>query len=183
MSDSPNAAVPQAPGRTLPDQVKPLSWLLGTWVGVGLGHYPGIADFRFGQEIVFANDGRPFISHSSSSWILNEDGERIRSASREVGFWRPQPDGSVEVLLSHASGFVEMYLGETTVTAMDAGVITAARVELATDVVVRAPSAKEYTAGHRMYGLVDGDLAWAYDMAAMGHHMQNHLSAKLAKLA
>lgn len=182
MSDYADATTPQTPGPSLPDQVKPLSWLLGTWVGVGLGHYPGITDFRFGQEIVFANDGRPFISHSSSSWILNDDGERIRPASREVGFWRPQPDGSVELMLSHASGFVEMYLGQTTVTAMESGAITAARVELSTDVVVRAPTAKEYTAGHRLYGLVDGDLAWVYDMAAMGHELQNHLSAKLAKV-
>ncbi len=183
MPNSVDSNPSQATDPTLPEQVKPLSWLLGTWVGVGLGQYPGITDFRFGQEVVFANDGRPFISYSSQSWILNDGGERIRPASRETGFWRPQPDGTVEVLLSHASGFVEMYLGQVTVTAIEAGVITAARVELATDVVVRTPSAKEYAAGHRLYGLVDGDLAWVYDMAAMGHDMQNHLSAKLAKLA
>lgn len=177
MSDSSATAIPP-----LPDQVKPISWLLGTWVGVGLGHFPTITDFRFAQEIVFANDGRPFISYSSRSWILNDEGERIRPASRETGFWRPAADGGVEVLLSHASGFVEMYLGQNTVTSIEAGTITGARVELSTDVVVRAPSAKDYSAGHRMYGLVDGDLAWAYDMAAMGHPLQNHLSAKLARV-
>ena len=47
------------------------------------------------------------------------------------------------------------------------------RLEMKTDAVVRTHSAKEYTAGHRMYGMVEGDLLWAYDMAAMGHVFQS----------
>ncbi|MBA3620530.1 MAG: FABP family protein, partial [Acidothermales bacterium] len=54
-----------------------------------------------------------------------------------------------------------------------------ARVELVTDVVARTRTAKEVTAGHRLYGLVDGDLLWAYDMAAQGQPLQSHLSARL----
>ena len=38
---------------TLPVEVMPISWLIGSWVGVGLGTYPTIEDFRFGQEVVF----------------------------------------------------------------------------------------------------------------------------------
>jgi hypothetical protein len=45
--------------------------------------------------------------------------------------------------------------------------------------VARTETAKEYTAGHRLYGLVQGDLLWAFDMAAMGQSMQSHLSAQL----
>ena len=37
-----------------------------------------------------------------------------------------------------------------------------------TDAVVRTESAKEYVAGKRLYGYVDGDLLYAFDMAAMG---------------
>ena len=51
-----------------------------------------------------------------------------------------------------------------------------------TDVVARTASAKEYTAGHRLYGLVDGDLLWAYDMAAMGQPLQSHISARLKRV-
>ena len=46
---------------------------------------------------------------------------------------------------------------------------------------VRTGSAKEYSAGHRMYGLVEGDLLWAYDMAAMGQELQPHTHAQLVR--
>ena len=32
-------------------QLIPVSWLLGTWRGVGVGGYPTVPEFRFGQEI------------------------------------------------------------------------------------------------------------------------------------
>ena len=50
-----------------------------------------------------------------------------------------------------------------------------------TDVVARTSSAKEVTAGHRLYGVVGPDLAWAYDMAAVGQPLQPHLSAQLKR--
>ena len=34
--------------------------------------------------------------------------------------------------------------------------------------VPRTVTAEEHTAGHRLYGLVEGDLLWAYDKAALG---------------
>ena len=49
----------------LPEDLIPLSWLIGRWAGVGLGQYPTIEDFRFGQEISFTNDGRPFLAYAS----------------------------------------------------------------------------------------------------------------------
>lgn len=161
----------------------PLSWLIGTWVGVGVGTYPGTEDFRFGQELHISSDGRPFLIHSSRSWILDDAGERVRAAACETGFWRPRPDNTVEVLLTHPTGYVETYLGDIEVTGLVNDRITGARAELRTDVVVRTPSAKDYSAGHRLYGLIDGDLGWAFDMAAMGHGITNHLSARLAKVS
>jgi hypothetical protein len=89
----------------------------------------------------------------------------------ETGFWRPQPENEVEVLLAHPTGYVEIWLGE----------IDGAKVELRTDVVARTRTAKDYTAGHRLYGLVEGDLLWAYDMAAMDEPLQPHLSARLKR--
>ena len=58
---------------------------------------------------------------------------------------------------------------------------TGAKIELATDVVVRTESAKEYTGGNRLYGLVEGDLLWAFDMAAMGQALQPHLWGRLVR--
>ena len=46
---------------------------------------------------------------------------------------------------------------------------------------MRTSSAKEVTAGHRLYGLVGPALAWAYDMAAVGQPLQPHLSAQLKR--
>ena len=56
------------------------------------------------------------------------------------------------------------------------------RIELRTDGVMRSPAAKEYNAGHRMYGLVNSDLLWAMDMAAVGQPMQSHVSAQLKRV-
>ena len=38
-----------------------------------------------------------------------------------------------------------------------------------------APSAKIVTAGVRLYGLVEGELFYAYDMAAEGQNLQAHI--------
>lgn len=165
----------------LPAELEPLSWLIGTWVGVGTGTYPGIEDFRFGQEVMFTTDGRPFLQYWSRSWILDDAGNRVRPGATESGFWRPRPGNEVEVLLSHATGYVEVYLGDVQITSLEDSRITGARAELRSDVVARTPSAKEYSAGHRLYGLVAGKLGWAFDMAAMGQPMGNHLAAQLTR--
>jgi hypothetical protein len=60
--------------------------------------------------------------------------------------------------------------------------VSGTRVEMATDVVARTATAKEVTAGRRLYGLVGEDLAWAYDMAAMGQELQPHISAQLKRV-
>ena len=73
------------------------------------------------------------------------------------------------MVLSHPTGIAEIWVGEA----------DGAKIELRTDVVARTETAKDYTAGHRLYGLVQGDLLWAFDMAAMGQSMQSHLSAQL----
>lgn len=167
----------------LPTELLTLSWLVGTWVGVGVGGYPSIEGFQFGQEMSFSTDGRPFLSYRSRSWLLDEDGNRVRPLGTEAGFWRPRPDNQVELLLAHPTGYAEVYLGSVTVTAIVDATITGARAELHTDVVARTESAKEYTAGSRMYGLVDGELMWAYDMAAVGYPLTSHLSARLRPAA
>jgi hypothetical protein len=150
----------------------PLAWLLGTWRGVGLGDYPTIEAFRYGQEVRFGyTPGKPYLSYDSRTWLLDSDGNAVRPLARETGWWRPQPDGSLEVLLAHPTGVVEIYVGE----------IDGAKIELSTDVVARTVTAKEYAAGHRLYGQVEGDLLYAYDMAAMGQPLQSHLSARLKR--
>jgi hypothetical protein len=154
--------------------LQPLSFLLGRWEGAGVGGYPTIDSFRFGQELSFTHNGKPFLIYNSRSWLLDDDGNPGRPLGMEAGFWRPRPDNELEVLLVHPTGITEIYLGE----------IDGTRIELSTDVVSRTATAKEVTAGHRLYGLVgeDQDLAYAYDMAAVGQPLQPHLSAQLKRV-
>jgi hypothetical protein len=165
----------------LPEALKPLSWLLGSWVGVGVGGYPTIDDFHFGQEVSFSTDGRPFLSYWSRTWLLDEQGNQIKPLAMETGFWRPQPNNQVEVVLAHPTGYAEVWVGDITVTEIVDAAITGARAELRTDVIARTVTAKEYSAGHRLFGLVQGDLLWAYDMAAVGQPLTAHVSARLKR--
>jgi len=155
----------------LHEKLAPVAFLLGTWRGVGVGGYPTIESFRFAQEVRFGHSGKPVLSYTSRSWILDDAGKIVRPAAAESGFWRVT-DAGLEVVLAHATGFAEIWVGE----------ITGTRIELSTDLVARTASAKEVSGGHRLYGLVDGDLLYAYDMAAMGQPLGPHLSAKLRKV-
>ncbi|WP_188195416.1 FABP family protein [Nonomuraea sp. SYSU D8015] len=153
--------------------LEPIAFLLGRWEGAGVGGYPTIESFNFGQEIEFGHNGKPFLTYVSRTWLLDEQGNRVRPLATESGYWRPQPDRQIEVVLAHPTGIVEIYIGE----------VVFHKIELRTDVVARTASAKEYTAGHRLYGLVNGNLMWAYEMAAVGHPLTDHMSAELKKVA
>jgi hypothetical protein len=164
--------MPEGAPEPHPD-LAPLAFLLGRWEGAGVGGYPTIESFRFGQELTFSHNGKPFLIYTSRSWLLDDEGVPGRPLGMEAGFWRPQPEGQVEVLLAHPTGITEIYLGE----------VTGTKIEMATDIVARTASAKEVTAGHRLYGLVGPDLAYAYDMAAVGQPLQPHLSAQLKRVS
>jgi hypothetical protein len=152
--------------------IEPLKFLLGAWEGAGVGGYPTIESFRFGQEITFSHVGKPYLIYTSRTWRLDDQGNLGAPLARESGYWRPQPGGRVEVVLAHPTGIAEIYIGE----------ITGTRVELRTDVVARTETAKEYAAGHRLYGLIGEDLGYAYDMSAVGQELQSHLSAQLKRV-
>jgi hypothetical protein len=159
----------------LPEDLHPdcarVAWLLGTWRGNGHGDYPTIEPFQFGQECIFTHDGRPFFHYLSRSWIVDGTGATVRNAAIETGFLRPKPDGGFEWLLTHHTGFVEIWHGT----------VDGPKLEMSTDAVARTSSAKEYVAGHRLYGLVEGDLLWAFDMAAVGQELQPHLWGRLIR--
>ena len=150
----------------------PLGWLLGRWEGRGHGDYPTIDTFEFGQQIDFSHNGKPFLHYVSQTYVVGEDGSKLRPLAMETGFWRPQADKKLEVVLSHPTGIAEIWYGE----------IDGAKIEMRTDVVARTETAKEVTAGHRLYGLVRGELMWAYDMAAVGQSLQPHIWATLKRV-
>ena len=173
MTDEP--VVPAAgtgPDPDLHPALQPLSFLLGRWEGAGIVGYPTIESARFGQELSFTHNGKPFLIYSSRTWKLDQEGQLGIPLATETGYWRPQQDGQVEVVLAHPTGIAEIYLGQ----------ITGTKIEMATDAVMRTSTAKEVTAGRRLYGLIGADLGYAYDMAAVGQPLQPHVSAQLKRV-
>jgi len=160
------------PAPDVHERLEHLAFLLGTWKGLGVVGYPTIEERNFEQEIRFRHDGRPFLAYSSRTWLLDADGNRDKPSGTETGFWRPgEQPRDVEVVLAHPTGIVEVYVGE----------VVFSRIDLATDLVARTRTAKPVTALKRLYGLVEGDLAYAADMAAVDQPLQPHVSARLQR--
>jgi hypothetical protein len=191
---------------TLPPELAPLSWLVGLWEGTAVVHYldgDDAIDAEVGHRVAFSHDGLPYLSYSSSTWLLDGSGRPFVS---ETGYWRlardiradePGPallpptappgvvgvddvealrdeDGAfpLEVSIVRPDGVSEVYLGR----------VTPARIDLATDAVVRTVHAKDYSAATRLYGLVEGRLLWAWDVAALGHPLASHASGTLERV-
>ncbi|MEU8959310.1 FABP family protein [Streptomyces sp. NPDC048518] len=152
----------------------PVLWLLGTWHGRGHGTYPSLpADFDYAQEVTFSHDGRPFLRYEARAWILDADGAPLRPAARESGWWRLQPEGRVEALITQPTGIAEIAAGQA----------SDGTVDLATGDVALTPTAKEVTATRRRYVPDDdGTLTFTHDMAAVGRPLQHHLSARLHRV-
>jgi hypothetical protein len=197
---------------TLPPEIGPLSWLLGIWEGSGVVHYAvgdDVREHEFGQRVSFSQDGLPYLNYSSTSWLLpsTDSGTGVDTAlASELGYWRigrklgdgdPGPamlpgvgdrpfqtadavetlrndagGFDLEVSLIHPGGVQELYLGQ----------VKGARIDLATDAVMRSASAKDYAAATRIYGLVEGALLWAWDIAALGQDLRTHASGRLERV-
>ena len=157
---------------TIHPTIAPISWLLGRWEGAGVVGYPTMTSMHFGQEVIVTHDGRPFLTWESRTWQLAEDGTIGNPMARELGFWRVVEGGEVEFLVTHPTGILELYYGTP----------EPAKISLKTDGVLRSSHAKEYNAATRLFGLVNSNLMWAMDMAAVGHPLQGHLSAELKRV-
>jgi hypothetical protein len=163
--------VPFEISEDLSPELVAIAWMVGRWEGTGKGSYPGTDDFDFGQQIDFAHNGGDYLHYLSQTFEVDEQGLAIRPLTMETGFWRPQRDGSIEVVMCHPDGYAEVWYGK----------ITGARIALATDAVVRTASADDYAAGQRLYGNVDGELLWTFDRAANGQPLQSYIWARLRR--
>ena len=179
----------------LAPEVYPLAWLVGRWHGEGVVGYPGIDESAFTQDVEFTHDGGPYLAYTSTIRLavppddaaaLVDPDAAVTAAepgpvwSTESGYWRVPPErpegltadqAPVEVLLADPSGHLSLYLGA----------VGNGRIDLVSDLVARTASAVEVTAGKRLYGLVHGDLMWAFDLAAFGNPMQTYASARLVR--
>ena len=168
------------PGGLAPE-VYPLAWLVGRWAGEGVVVYPTIPEARVLQEVVVDHDGGPYLRWSSTLWLAGESADEPGPVwATESGYWRvpPErpadtPDGKepVELLLIDPAGHLTLY----------AGIVGNGRIDLASDLIARTPDAAEVNAATRLYGLVDGALLWAWDIAAFGEPLQSYASARLTR--
>ncbi|WP_456823408.1 FABP family protein [Cellulomonas sp. P5_E12] len=175
----------------LAPEVYPLAWLLGTWRGEGVVDYPGIDEATFTQEIVIDSDGGPYLSYTSTIRLVTAPSDTAALENEppapvwqtESGFWRVPPERPtdwgltpdqhpVELLVADPSGHVALYIGA----------VGKGRIDLVSDAIVRTSSGAAVSAGKRLYGLVNGELMWAHDIAAFGHPMQSYASGRLARV-
>lgn len=154
--------------------------LVGVWRGEGEGHDEN-GDYALGQQIVVSHDGGDYLGWESQTWRLDSDGEYAGADLRERGFWRVSGIGApgsddeetLELLLTHASGLIELYYGRA---------LTQSSWELATDIVIRSSSAAVVGGAKRLYGIVDGgDLAYVEERVGPDGDLEPRLSARLAR--
>lgn len=189
-----------------PAELAPLSWLIGLWEGTGIVNYlvgDETRHLEFGQRLSFTHDGLPWLNYTSYTWLLDDE---LTPHATETGYWRlsrPAADGDqgpgllpgigaqpfttassvetlrnnenafdIEVAIVHPMGVSELYIGRA----------KGPRIDLSTDAVMRTATAKEYAAATRIYGLVEGHLLWAWDIAALGQDLRTHASGRLARV-
>lgn len=148
--------------------VEPLAFLLGTWLGEGRGEYPTIEPFAYGEEIRFSHVGKPFLAYTQRTWALEDE----RPLHSEMGYWRPKPEGAVELMLSHPTGIVEV----------ETGTIAGHDIELATVSLGLAPTAKQVDRLERSFHVEADLLRYELRMAAVGVPLTHHLSAELRRV-
>jgi hypothetical protein len=168
------ATPPDLPPDTTPElhpDLAPIGWLVGSWTGTGARVWPGTPDTTLVYEVTFAHDGRPFLSYTSRSWEVTADGSRGVPGPAESGWWRRGPGKyDLEVVLSLPEGAVEVLVGT----------VAFSKIELVSDLVARTVSATTgVTATTRLFGGVEGDLAFVVEQATGEVPLQPYLSARL----
>jgi len=192
---------------SVPAELVPLAWLVGAWEGSGILAYrlgDETIEREFGQRVAFEIGGGPWLEYRASAWLA-EGGDPERPYFSESGYWRlarplgaadgalgllpPSGDpvfttaDAVETLRGEHGGFEleASIVRPDGVSELYLGVVRPARIDLATDAVVRTATAREYTAATRLYGLVEDHLLWAWDVAALGQELRTHASGRLAR--
>jgi hypothetical protein len=144
----------------------PLAFLLGNWAGAGVHDFPGSQKCNFGQEVTFTHDGRDFLEYQSRTWVLDNDGNKVRPLESEHGFWRIDAERKVEVTMVRDDGVVEVW----------------PQIDLVTDAVARTAASGPYSGGKRLYGYVKSDLMWVGEKQTPEVELRPYMSAHLKKV-
>jgi hypothetical protein len=149
-----------------------LAWLRGRWEGTGYRQWPGEETVSYAIQIDFVDNGEDFLHYLAQAFETDADGKPAKPLFMETGFWRPLPDGTVDVMMASPDGYAEIWFGK----------LQPGRLDLITDAVARTRDAKvAYTAGRRLYGTVDGKLMFSFDRATETEELQPYLWATLVR--
>ena len=150
----------------LAQNLQPVAALIGTWEGEGVGSYPTIESFRYREELIFNDIGKPFLQYEQRSW--NPEGKLMHV---ETGYLRVTSPTSVELIVAIPTGQSEA--AEGSLSADDQ-----LRIEL-TGRILNTSSAKHVEATERVY-VLDGDtLSSTFNMAAVDQEMTLHLESTM----
>ena len=184
----------------LPIELTPLAFLVGKWEGAGKV-VVGEVEIPITQVVTFEHDGHSALKYSSTTSL--EDGSLLPS---ELGYWRIKrargveeygpgllppkeathiklhedleqyrhEDGGflIQVSMLYPNGMAELYKGE----------VLKGRIQLATEHGAAFEGAKVYNHSKRLYGVVNGNLLWAWDVAFAKGQAESHASAELTKV-
>lgn len=187
----------------LPIEVTPFAFLLGKWQGAGKivtreNDEADAVEVDFKQQLEFTHDGQDTVTYLATATL--EDGTVLPG---EVGYWRltraphdsdagpgllpgrgaraiqtredletlrnPEGGFDIQVSMLHPGGVAELYHGK----------IKGARIDLASYAGTAFDGAKTYRHSVRVYGLVNHNLMWAWDIATRSAQTESHASAEL----
>ena len=187
----------------LPIELTPLSFLIGVWEGSGV-MVANDKEYEFRQRIEFSHDGQNALTYVATYTLDDEAKTQLPS---EIGYWRiarPREDFDhgpalvpgvgestiqthedleryrndtkgfdIEASTLHPGGVAELYKGY----------VKQAQIHLASAHGVAFEGAKTYRHSTRIYGLVEGALLWAWDIALPGEDLKSHASARLERVS
>lgn len=191
----------------LTPELVPMAWLLGVWEGEGRLGAGEESDPTFVQRVTFRDSGLEFVEYRAESHLTDSPGVRLRPLSVETGFWaldRPRADADVgpglapaDVVPAYRSAEdVQQLAGEDgsfpitatiahpgSLTELYYGRIRGPQLQISTDAVMHGEHAAEYPAATRMFGLVEDQLFWRWDVCGEDGETLPHASAILRRTA
>ncbi len=162
-------------GPSLNDALLGLLPLVGVWQGEGQGFDEDGSQFAFGQQLIIAHDGGEYLTYSSRTWRLDDQGNAAGAGIRENGYWRISPKDDIEMTYTSSNGIVEIFYGEPYNE-------RAWQLESASTMVTET-GPKGLGPGKRMYGLMpNNDLGWVDERMGDGE-LKPYMSAQLKRIA
>ncbi|RNC84417.1 MAG: DUF1794 domain-containing protein [Balneola sp.] len=98
----------------LKNPIEPLTWVLGSWKGQGNGGFPTLSPFEYMDHIHFkvieeAFETEPLIHFEEIAWVI--ESTRTTFKHWETGYFKPAPDGRIQLYICHNTGRIEITYG------------------------------------------------------------------------